>query len=266
MTNSENKGENKNASTDNSAKSENASSAEPKFPPGEEKWGYDLYPERRGERHRTNWVRAFFMLEGRDAMQKVRCEKNVYECVRSSPLVKLMMGALKSSGCEINIRRHIVCEFCSESVSGGYDPELNQIVVCQNTSKSKGIVQGVLTHEMIHMFDFCRYNLDFKNIDHLACTEIRAANLTHCSFLSAVTRGDAAFWNIKGRQQECVKNKAVHSVMSVRNITYEQAREAVDRTFPKCYPDMEPIGRRLRPRSTDVYKAYYEAPLYGYDY
>lgn len=51
----------------------------------------------------------------------------------------------------IDLRRHISCEVCDESVTGGYDPDLNQIVVCQNTSKSCGFVQGVLTHEMIHM-------------------------------------------------------------------------------------------------------------------
>ncbi|KAI8420676.1 hypothetical protein MSG28_007909 [Choristoneura fumiferana] len=96
-----------------------------------------------------------------------------------------MMKALKSSGCTIDIRRHFSCEVCDYSVSGGYDPELNQIVVCQNVSTRKGMVQGVLVHEMIHMFDYCRNELDFKNMEHLACSEIRAANLTHCSFTSA---------------------------------------------------------------------------------
>lgn len=59
------------------------------------------------------------------------------------------------------------------------------------------MVQGVLTHEMIHMFDYCRNELDFKNMEHLACTEIRAANLTHCSFASAWSQGDASWTKIK---------------------------------------------------------------------
>jgi hypothetical protein len=63
------------------------------------------------------------------------------------------------------------------------------------------MVQGVLTHEMIHMFDYCRNDLDFKNIDHLACTEIRAANLTHCSFMSAWVQGDASPFKIKEAHQ-----------------------------------------------------------------
>lgn len=92
---------------------------------------------------------------------------------------------------------------CDISVSGGYDPEMNQVVVCQNIARGEGMVQGVLLHEMIHMFDYCNNNLDFKNIDHLACTEIRAANLSHCSFLSAWAQGDASPFKIQQAHQVC---------------------------------------------------------------
>lgn len=127
------------------------------------------------------------------------------------------------------------------------------------------MVQGVLTHEMIHMFDYCRNDLDFKNVDHLACTEIRAANLTHCSFLSAWTQGDASPINVREAHQDCVKTKALQSVLAVRNITKEEALAAVERVFPKCYADLEPIGRRIRRNSRDMFKAAMEAPMYGYD-
>lgn len=89
--------------------------------------------------------------EGQEAIDRFKCEENVFKCVRNSPLVKLMMGALKSSGCEIDIRRHIACEVCDESVSGGYDPVLNQVVVCQNIAKSEGMVQGMILHLSCHV-------------------------------------------------------------------------------------------------------------------
>ncbi|KAJ9595149.1 hypothetical protein L9F63_013557, partial [Diploptera punctata] len=228
------------------------------------KWGYDLYPERRGEKYKPSWTSVLFRGEGREQHDKLKCEENVYNCVKNSPLVKLMLGALKSSGCALDIRRHIACEVCDPSVSGGYDPVLNQVVVCQNVARSKGMVQGVLTHEMIHMFDYCRNNLDFKNIDHLACTEIRAANLAHCSFLSAWNQGDASPFRIQQQHQECVKTKAMQSVLAVRKVTEEEARAAVNRVFIRCYNDLEPIGRRLRRNSLDMEKAYLEATIYGY--
>lgn len=234
-------------------------------PVNDEKWGYDLYPERRGGKYKPSLRNVIFGGEGREDIDKIKCERNVYKCIKNSPLVKLMLGALKSSGCPIDIRRHIACEHCDGKVSGGYDPVMNQIVVCQNKARSEGIVQGVLTHEMIHMFDYCNNDLDFKNIDHLACTEIRAANLTHCSFLSAWAQSDAAFWNFRQRHEYCVKTKAMYSLLAVRDITKEEAINVIERVFPKCYNDLEPIGRRIRRNSADMKKAYFEGTLYGYD-
>ncbi|XP_059607806.1 mitochondrial inner membrane protease ATP23 homolog [Phlebotomus argentipes] len=229
------------------------------------KWGYDLYPERRGEKYKTSWGKVLFGVEGRENMDKLKCERNVFKCVKNSPLVKLMMGALRSSGCPIDIRRHFSCEVCAHSVTGGYDPILNQIVICQNSARSEGMVQGVLTHELIHMFDYCRNELDFQNIDHLACTEIRAANLAHCSFLSAWSQGDASPFNVKEAHQNCVKTKALASVMAVRRVTKDEAINAIERVFPKCYADLEPIGRRIRRNSKDMHNAFLEGPMNGYD-
>lgn len=226
-------------------------------------WGYDLYPQRR--KPKTSGLSNLMQGKGRENIDQIKCEHNVYKCVKRSPLVKLMMGALRRSGCALDIRRHIACEECSPTVSGGYDPGLNQIVVCQNVATSEGLVQGVLTHEMIHMFDYCNNDLDFKNIDHLACTEIRAANLTHCSFVSALMQGDISLFDIKESHQLCVKNKALQSILAVRQVSKLDAIEAVDRVFPKCYSDLEPIGRRLRRGSEDMHKAYAEGIYYGYD-
>ncbi|XP_077302773.1 mitochondrial inner membrane protease ATP23 homolog [Arctopsyche grandis] len=230
----------------------------------EEMWGYDLFPERKGA-YKPSMGSILVGMEGRETIDKFKCEKNVYKCVMKSPLVQLMMNALKSSGCEIDIRRHITCEVCDISVSGGYDPELNQIVVCQNSARSTGFVQGVLAHEMIHMFDYCRRELDFKNMEHLACTEIRAANLTHCSFLSAWSQGDANFTKVKKAHEDCVKTKALYSVLSVRQIAKEEAVKVIDKVFPVCYADLEPIGRRIKSNSRDMHRAYIESILYGYN-
>ncbi|XP_076344185.1 mitochondrial inner membrane protease ATP23 homolog isoform X2 [Tachypleus tridentatus] len=195
---------------------------------------FKLYPERRGNKYVHTWFETAVLGESRREIDKARCERNVYSCLEKSPLIKLMMGALKSSGCEVDIGRHISCEVCDKKVSGGYDPELNQVVVCQNVARSDWMVQGVLAHEFVHMFDYCRAKLDFRNIDHLACTE------------------------------NCVKNKAVASVLAVRNVSEQEAKSAVERVFNRCYNDLEPVGRRLRRNSLDMEKAYRQRFHYGY--
>lgn len=62
------------------------------------KWGYDLYPERKGTPYKPSWTNVLFGLEGTENMDKIKCERNVVSCIKDSPMVKLMMGALKSSG------------------------------------------------------------------------------------------------------------------------------------------------------------------------
>lgn len=63
----------------------------------EEKWGYDLYPERK-QLFQSSLSRIIKMKEGREQYEKMSCEENVYECVKRSPLVQIMMSALKSAG------------------------------------------------------------------------------------------------------------------------------------------------------------------------
>lgn len=83
--------------------------------------------------------------------------------------------------------------------------------------------------------------------------------------MSAWLTGDASPFNIKEAHQNCVKSKALKSVLAVRDVTMDEAVNAVERVFPKCYADLEPIGRRLRRNSHDMYRAYEEGYLYGYD-
>lgn len=226
--------------------------------------GLDFFPERRGGKIDRNWYRRFLFGENRDHLQRVRCERHIHNLVGESPLIKFMMEALKASGCPVDLSRHVSCEPCSSIVTGGYDAEMNQIVICQNTATSKGAVHGALAHEMVHMFDFCRADLDFKNIDQLLCTEIRAANLMHCSFLSAMVTGTASFVRIKKQHQECVKKKALASVMTVRDVTKAEVDAAMDRVFTKCYHDLEPLGRRIKRGSRDTYRIYRDRYLFGY--
>ena len=64
--------------------------------------------------------------------------------------------------------------------------------------------------------------------------------------------------------QECVRWKARNSILSVRNVSKEEADAAVDRVFSKCYPDLEPVGRIPRNPHLDGRRLYVESSLYGY--
>lgn len=167
---------------------------------------------------------------------------------------------------EIDLNRHIVCENCSEDVTGGYDTSANQIVVCQNRVYTQQMTQAVIGHELIHMFDYCRAKMDFTNLEHIACSEIRAANLVHCSMVSSMFIGTTKPWNIASTHRECVKAKALASLMAVRkNFPITEAMAVVDKVFDRCYADLEPIGRRIRLNSNHIKWAYRERFHYDYD-
>lgn len=112
------------------------------------------------------------------------------------------------------------------------------------------------------MYDYCRAKVDFTDLRHLACTEIRAANFWHCSFSSSWVDGDSGLLHVKKRHETCVKNKALMSILMVRDIDLQQAATIVDEVFDKCYNDLDPVGRRIRKNSRDAERAYEESMLY----
>jgi inner membrane protease ATP23 len=61
-----------------------------------------------------------------------------------------------------------------------------------------------------------------------------------------------------------VKNKAMQSVVVVRNVSIEKAMEIVDKVFDRCYYDLEPVGRIPRKYTRDADLALIEGELYGY--
>ncbi len=83
--------------------------------------------------------------------------------------------------------RHLVCEECSPEVEGGYDVTTNQVVVCWNRCRTGDKVEEILTHELVHMYDHCTAEVNFEDVRHLACSEIRfvttLAGLTKCCWV-----------------------------------------------------------------------------------
>ena len=168
---------------------------------------------------------------------KDNCELNVIQALQSSERINKLLKALKSSGCPVVPSRHIACIPCDDqsSLLGGYDLEHNQVVICQNKCKNPKQVEEILSHELVHLYDFCTAKLDFSNVEHLACTEIRASSLISCSEFNFFQHWSHA---------ECVKSKASKSVSVIKNLNSNDSRGAVSKVFEKCYADLEPLGSK----------------------
>nr|XP_055184951.1 mitochondrial inner membrane protease ATP23 homolog isoform X1 [Nyctereutes procyonoides] len=142
------------------------------------------------------------------------CQRLLLKTLQTNPYVKLLLDAMKHSGCAVNKERHFSCEDCNGNVSGGFDASTSQIVLCQNNIRNQAHMNRVVTHELVHAFDHCRAHVNwFTDVRHLACSET------------------------------CVRDRAILSILAVRNISKEVAQKAVDEVFESCFNDQEPFGR-----------------------
>jgi inner membrane protease ATP23 len=48
-----------------------------------------------------------------------------------------------------------------------------KVVICANRCRTDQRVAEILTHELVHLYDNCTAKVDFNNLHHLACTEVR---------------------------------------------------------------------------------------------
>lgn len=226
----------------------------------------DYFPERFEDSHMAGLgQKALGILNmAADARSKLKCERNVLEVFNGSDELRLLTGAMRKYGCNFDIRRHIVCERCSKC-AGGFDPDTKQIVVCYTHSLNKDRIMATIMHEMIHMFDYCRVKFDFNNLEHIACSEIRAANLTYCSIADRLKHGGPGILDFKGTHQYCVKDVAFQSVKGFSPETSdEDLWKILDKVFPACYNDLEPFGRRATNGVRDLKHSYRERYYYGY--
>jgi len=115
-----------------------------------------------------------------------------------------------------------------------------EIYLCQQYLESELMAHKTMVHELIHAIDQCRTNMDpLHNCLHIACTEIRAENLS----------GECGFWRelprmskFAGHGRECVKRRAVLSVRGNPNCS-AQAERYVEAALPRCFEDVYPFER-----------------------
>lgn len=120
-----------------------------------------------------------------------------------------------------------------------------EIYICQENVTGPKHANTILIHELIHAIDMCRAKMDpLRNCMQLACTEIRAENLSgECNASWEFLRGKLnTSSNLFGHGKECAKRRAMDSVRANPNCT-ERAGLYVDAAMERCYADTFPFER-----------------------
>ncbi|KAJ1979725.1 Mitochondrial inner membrane protease atp23 [Dimargaris xerosporica] len=168
----------------------------------------------------------------------VKCEDQRDSLMQNSPIVRFMLDELEKNGCKFT-RKHIQCMECDETRSGGFGPN-HGVQLCYNRFLSKAHMEDTLAHELIHAYDYCRFNVDFSNCYHHACTEVRAASLSgDCRFLREINRLQ---FGLAKQHQVCVKRRAILSLKANPYCSAPGvAEEAVNKVFKSCFNDTRPF-------------------------
>lgn len=173
-----------------------------------------------------------------------RCEEIKQWMISYSPSVRFMMEQVARVGGNIS-PNNIICDSCDEFKSGGFHPELG-ILLCQNRIYSKWHLEDTLTHELVHAYDHCKFNVRWDNLRHHACSEIRASSLSgECRMMNQIVR-NKIFKFSKGHQ-DCVRRRATLSVRSNPNCqSDEEAAKVVNQVFESCFNDTRPFEEIYR--------------------
>ncbi|KAG5644972.1 hypothetical protein DXG03_007344 [Asterophora parasitica] len=180
--------------------------------------------------------------------QTRQCEKMKDYLMQASPAVVFMLKHLKLSGCEVP-PQNVMCAPCDWSRAGGFSPNPGAVVLCSGHFFSQKHMETTLVHELVHMYDHCKFKVDWSNLRHHACSEIRANSLSgDCRYTRELRRGFAAF---SKQHQACVRRRAVISVAENPACPdIATAEKAVNEVWDSCFTDTRPFDEFVLPPST----------------
>ena len=122
----------------------------------------------------------------------------------------------------------------------GFSPKHNKVWMCANLIHNPFQYRRLLAHELVHAFDFARAKVDANNLQHVACSEVRAYTLSgECDLWTKFFQYAADDWlgtKMFSRKQQCVRDGALRSMGGS-----DGAREAVDQVFSRCFRDHWPF-------------------------
>lgn len=136
-----------------------------------------------------------------------------------------------------------------KNYTAGYNPINNTIWICANNVNNVYTLKYILLHELLHAFDFARANIDVYNCHHIACTEIRAYNMSsQCGYFnSKYFKGNVnVFEQLKSEQiQNTQKNKCIYNNVYATLCQFKpcknNAEKYINDVFQKCTHDYWPF-------------------------
>ena len=101
----------------------------------------------------------------------------------AGPLLVFLLKHLALSNCDLP-PTNIVCAPCDRTHAGGFVPDPGAIVLCAGNFFSKQHMESTIAHEVVHLYDMCRFKVDWADLRHHACSEVCALVQYRVCYLS----------------------------------------------------------------------------------
>lgn len=82
-----------------------------------------------------------------------------------------MLDNIREAGGNMDDPSTIQCLPCDDMQAGGFSPRYG-VLLCQNHLRDRGHTEDTLAHELVHAYDHLRFEVDWMNLRHHACTEV----------------------------------------------------------------------------------------------
>ena len=164
-----------------------------------------------------------------------------------------MLRKIEGLGCPL-APTPILCDdiFDGLPLAGAYDTARKAVVMNPSVPDAflnEAEFTRMIAHELIHAYDVCRVDFKEDNCKHIACTEIRASNLSgECDLGVELMRKKVFQWG--AHQQQCVKRRAELSLSGHDFCTKpsddsgkkDVAKLTIASVFDNCYKDYAPFA------------------------
>jgi len=110
-----------------------------------------------------------------EASDCARCDKWRDWLFQYSPTVRFLRDSISKLGGDLDAS-NVQCRRCdtlsaSGIRQGAFSGDMG-IVLCANHLRDRKTTEDVLSHEMVHAYDYMRFKYDKWNLKHMACTEV----------------------------------------------------------------------------------------------
>lgn len=99
-----------------------------------------------------------------------KCERDLDYLLKYSPIIRFMMQHVEHVNGKLD-KSNIRCLPCNRLQTGGFSPKFG-ILLCQNHLRDRGHLEDTLAHELVHAYDHLRFDVDWQNLKHHACSEV----------------------------------------------------------------------------------------------